>query len=453
MKNLILSFVLFVSVLSMGQQMLDSSRTLLWDDNTSSLEHWRRSSYAYDAYGNMTYESIYSWADTHFETNTHYARTYDANNRMVSEYRYSGADDGVSWEKRSRTSFTYDGNGNKVLTIDSTWDKTRQLWYLDEKEELTYNAYDNVTLEMEYEWDTVNTVWVDDNRFVNTYSDSSLITATWETWDDFDNDWRFVFYKDSLVYNVDGLVVEAYELDEDFDGNWEFESLVLNRYDGSGNLTEEIELDYSNDWDTTSKYLRSYDVNNNMLSKHRLSWQESDSTWLNVSVDSITYKANQDRDAYVVYVWEDNAWRLNNTVSYEVNDVYTTDDLWQTAFFNDNFKGALLSYQQDNWSSDLGDLHPWQLLENFFSVAQASGISNEQSTEFGVYPNPVSSLLTLDLGVQAGAVEIYSLQGLLITALELKEGQVIDVSKLTKGQYLIQIQNEGTIHHSSFYKQ
>ena len=74
-----------------------------------------------------------------------------------------------------------------------------------------------------------------------------------------------------------------------------------------------------------------------------------------------------------------------------------------------------------------------------FTTSALGLADNEQNTKFNLYPNPASDNFTIEMDSNIKFVEIYSLQGQKILTSTTKN---INISNLSKGIYLVQIEDE-----------
>ncbi|WP_298138367.1 T9SS type A sorting domain-containing protein [Flavobacterium sp.] len=74
-----------------------------------------------------------------------------------------------------------------------------------------------------------------------------------------------------------------------------------------------------------------------------------------------------------------------------------------------------------------------------FTTSALGLADNEQKVKFNIYPNPTSDNFTIEMDSNIKSVEIYSLQGHKVMTSTSKN---IDISNLSKGIYLVQIEDE-----------
>ena len=85
------------------------------------------------------------------------------------------------------------------------------------------------------------------------------------------------------------------------------------------------------------------------------------------------------------------------------------------------------------------------------SECEALSVTENTNTEFSIYPNPAQNILHIKNEGKAGKIWIYNLQGQLIQTN--KGADMIDISPLPKGIYLIQIETSGLEKTNLFIKQ
>ena len=61
-----------------------------------------------------------------------------------------------------------------------------------------------------------------------------------------------------------------------------------------------------------------------------------------------------------------------------------------------------------------------------------------------IYPNPVKDVLNIDLKTNQGEVKIFDLSGKVIKTASVNKSGSVDVSKLSKGLYIVEITMNGT---------
>lgn len=70
-------------------------------------------------------------------------------------------------------------------------------------------------------------------------------------------------------------------------------------------------------------------------------------------------------------------------------------------------------------------------------------IANAKQDQVAIYPNPVKDVLNIDLKNNQGNVKIFDLSGKVIVTTSVNESGSVDVSKLSKGMYIVEITTNG----------
>ena len=121
-------------------------------------------------------------------------------------------------------------------------------------------------------------------------------------------------------------------------------------------------------------------------------------------------------------------------------------------------------YEFINWTRDGVEIskyikHTFTIVENINLVANfrsKSGIDDNELIQFTIYPNPVSDILYITHSEANNArIEIYTIAGTLVMVQQIANNETItniDVSALSTGSYLIQMNNETGISVQRFVK-
>jgi len=129
---------------------------------------------------------------------------------------------------------------------------------------------------------------------------------------------------------------------------------------------------------------------------------------------------------------------LSPTTFYSYNGVANTSTNSPTPFtfnFTSLTPNTTYYYSVGGYSPTLNGN---RILGSF--TTSALGLAdNEQKAKFNLYPNPTSDNFTIEMDSNIKSVEIYSLQGQKVLTSTTKN---INVSNLSKGIYLVQIEDE-----------
>jgi hypothetical protein len=124
--------------------------------------------------------------------------------------------------------------------------------------------------------------------------------------------------------------------------------------------------------------------------------------------------------------------------------VLSSNDLFITGFFSDTLQLANTLINTNNY---YGRSQFYAELKNTASSPCAvpnitTTKAQVMSNNFSFYPNPCSTKIYLDIGTYNSRVDIYSCNGKLISAYEIKDERAeLDVSALSEGLYFISVKN------------
>ena len=89
-----------------------------------------------------------------------------------------------------------------------------------------------------------------------------------------------------------------------------------------------------------------------------------------------------------------------------------------------------------------------------FSVSIASGIQSETKKDFAIYPNPATDKLVVEVPNQnVTKIQIFNITGALVLESELSANNIVDVSILMSGVYVVKLFTESDFYYSKFNKQ
>ena len=71
-----------------------------------------------------------------------------------------------------------------------------------------------------------------------------------------------------------------------------------------------------------------------------------------------------------------------------------------------------------------------------------SSISNSIESKISIYPNPASSLLTIESPIDNLVIEIFDLKGIKIISKRIASGRHLDIANIDNGVYVIMVLNQ-----------
>ena len=135
------------------------------------------------------------------------------------------------------------------------------------------------------------------------------------------------------------------------------------------------------------------------------------------------------------------------------------EKVYMSAFNADSFRSELREVNTTTGmttlvapigSSSPGGLLQFAWMSGLFDPTLSVG--NQESNGFALYPNPVQNYLQIQTSFTSGSIRLYHTNGALILETELT--QTLDVSRLSTGMYLLEIEtSEGDISTQKFLKE
>jgi hypothetical protein len=181
----------------------DFSRTRnVYDANNNKIEslnefveNWK---WTFNSRMTFTYDSsnklIKDFVIERLGRNDERTYTYDANDNLISiDIRQFNNFDS-SWTNRSRTTYMYDGNNNRIHELVETW--TDSVLQATSQSFLVYDAQNNLTQRLNQIKE--GTEWVNDRRTLNVYNANNQRTDNSDAWFSQGE----IFYADSTHYFI-----------------------------------------------------------------------------------------------------------------------------------------------------------------------------------------------------------------------------------------------------------
>ena len=145
---------------------------------------------------------------------------------------------------------------------------------------------------------------------------------------------------------------------------------------------------------------------------------------------------------FYVEVWDGSAWQ---TVLGLTNDVpLTSATIDVSAYINAAFQVKFIYDDNDDWAWGVG-------IDNY----SLSGVLSSQqfaNGNFNFYPNPVANVLNINIDAVVDKINFITLEGKVIN-LGKPLNNSINVSSLSSGVYLVQIEVEGSVYTKKVFKQ
>ena len=424
------------------------TKSLIWRPDTivtyDTLNNlFERLTRIYDVHGNCLVELMQQWTNNDWENVIRFTYTYDLNGNE-STMLFEICDTNM-WVNDTKVTRTFDANGNMTLAIVEFWDVNA--WVNAMKGIITYDSHGNELTAITQQWDT--NVWVNSDRETSTYnSNNNKLTYLDEVWQT--NAWENSS-KDTYTYDASGNLLT--DIFQDWQTNaWENAGRDTYTYDINGNeLTELYEQWHTNTWENSNKATFTYNTHGNPLTEVYEDWQPTLKDHINIKAWDIsrqvtyTYDSNENILNVLIESWQN--YKEMSTIKFSFT--YDTN--------GNSLTGKCEKLNSTNWLPEMGFLPIYAAKEALFEVTayryQASFKSfNTKIAEFNankslyIYPNPATNNITVNytsLNENKGSmIAIYNIQGQLLQQVPLQqENQQIDISALSKGVYLLKLNN------------
>jgi len=364
------------------------------------------------------------------------------------------------WINLNKTSFTYNDSANLLEEINFSWNNT---WQYSTKVSYEYDNDTNLINKITYLW--INSSWVGSSKINYSYTQLNeplvIVTYKWKnnTWKDtlkeeyiynnnlltekilyvnVNNTWQYLS-KHEFTYDAnENLVLEIFYYWDN--ANWINSTKTEYTYDISNNLISSIYYEYLFSWAPITKLEYSYDSSNNLITTITYNWV---SNWENYWKTEYSYNSYGDMIQYIRYSWDSqsNSWLQGYKVERTYDNNYTFDDMILPISINyDLFSHKLLNEMTYQWDNNL-----WinnTNIQYYYSDFNNQGISDLNTTNFNIYPNPANDFIYIDLiNIYSDDIifRLFDVLGNAIIETKLNKNNKIDIADLNNGIYIYQI--------------
>ncbi len=338
-------------------------------------------------------------SDAHQWADTGYYHEYDENgNLLISSIReWSYINNYFTFGHKAYS--TYTNTGDIVYDNNYGWNFDTQEWYLFYRNNYTYNDSGNIIQVFIQSWNNGTEEWENSSLKFYTYDDNGNQTQSIrQNWNNDIEEWEN-FWQFSYTYDNNGN--QTYYLSQNWNGNdevWENEYHFFYTYDDYENLTLKFRQDWINEtlqWNNSFQYLYSYDINGNQIYYLSQTWDGYIEDWENSNRSLCTYDDNENQTQELFQYWNSNTEEWRNNYKYD----------------------------------------------NFWSEFETNGIKEKNKNMISIIPNPASDKITIISGITQlnSQIKIYSISGILVQTSRLNYQSEIDIRKLPKGIYFLNI--------------
>jgi len=340
----------------------------------------------------------------------------------------------TDWTKLISTDYSYDGNGNKTLSVSYFWDTATNAWLNYTKYLFTYDN-NFIIEEIDYKWDADLNDWLETykHNYTNDENGNRLedISYTWKTEL---SDWLKT-YKYIFTYSSEGKVTSQFAYNWKIDLNdWLISWKRIYYYDDNGNMTEREFYNWDiniNDWNISSKNAYTYDDDDRLETDISYSWDTELNNWIPSVKNEYTYE-----------------FQITNTIRYNWSTVLNDWNISYKSIFTFDENGNQTGYTYFAWNNDSNDWVNVYKADYFWS-----GIINVEeiavAEAFSVFPNPTGGIVNIKLNKpiqEPLKVELYNTKNQIVYSEIVKSNVLtfsISVPELTTGVYLLQIRGKG----------
>jgi hypothetical protein len=399
--------------------------------------------------------------------------TFEPRNGLLEVY------DNAMWQNFSKNEKTVSAQG--VVQAFQAWMWVSGSWENNIKETYTYDVHGRQIESLEQEW--MAGTWVNKSRFQEFYdADGRSIGYLGEEWEG--NGWVSRYgSRLMLTKNASNQVVTAVVEEVDGTGAWAPTSRQTYEWNTAGELVKATEESFTaGEWMYMAEYRdikwKSFDAKStgnypiflggtNYASYDSYYFNSFDSTWvLNTRVtnifsgekivESITTQSmgmEMDTTGRTTYTYYPNGDMKESTGWYKSNGEW----LIQYGNGNNNIydaDGDIIRNAGTSWNMDSGKFVE-QFIQLYTYTHVTAGIARATgaSQEIKLYPNPVTGdQLTLHLPSSARAtITVLDITGRAIKQMEANTIECrITIGDLSKGTYIIHVNQAGKIFHSRF---
>jgi hypothetical protein len=166
-------------------------------------------------------------------------------------------------------------------------------------------------------------------------------------------------------------------------------------------------------------------------------WDKTASQWVVETKDESTWNANGNNASQSLYQW--------NSTSAQWIGIQKNESTYDSSGRNTLFFWYNWDLTNSEWIVASKDT-------SYYSEHTINSVPSITEKEIHVYPNPARDFIVVDLSniSNSATIEIYSMNGKLVSRLRSGENQQIAVRNLSKGLYLLRIYNNGMLYCGKF---
>lgn len=336
-----------------------------------------------------------------------------------------------AWTKASKTTNTYDSNGNLIKLTMEEWNTVTNLWnkYII----ITYTLNSDATIKetLTQMWDKDANDWSNTSKAINTYDGSKKkLTETTQMW--MGDSW-LEYRKETNTYDTNGNLIKIIAQSLDFmTQQLKNSSQHTYTYNSDGTENQNVAQTWNalNQWENTSRMTNTYNASKQIITMLSERWLSG--AWQNVSKITLTYNTNGLVKETLSESWQTDKWvnSFNDISSYSP-------------------QGELEVDLSQGWNANLVQ---WENQMRTTYYYNTTGFQPVEFTGNGskVFPNPFEDQLTIECGsLNENDIQVFNSTGQLVKSLKSTSSVTrVNLGSLNKGVYIMKIkslQNEQTI--------
>jgi hypothetical protein len=391
--------------------------------------------------------------------------SYDSHGRMTKEIENEEDLTSGAWIPYGLTEMSYNTDSKRPSTIIyKSWDKNLNNWTSESKSDYTINNFDSIIAETHYNW--ANDSWQPLNKVIYQYNLLSN-SIEYQNWDKI----KFTWNPERKILNT---VNDKYLIIEEVESNYDtidgiFAPKYKRVFDYTNDLnTQNIEYIYDSNiqnWKPNAKYENTY--SGNILVSSTSSEFKND-LWVPVWKISHLFDQIQRINDRIFLKWDQSTQSFKNDIKYSFEYLANTNfisktskiqwnsnaQVWQNQFLNEFvYDGEFYLLKNKNYSWIVSE-DRWNfnyMDEYYYSQHEVLGTQNILDLKpFILYPNPSFGEIQIKLehpNVQSlKTIEIYNTLGVLCYSNTLVASQKIDISNLSKGNYILVLKSENRLY-------
>lgn len=332
-----------------------------------------------------------------------------------------------NWEKSILSVYTY-SNDQLSLYVGKHYETTTGDWINEYRREFEYSAEGYLLQATAYIWDEGVSDWYFEKKavFINNAA-GNAITITESLF--LDGDWEPAKLSEN-TYNADGLLEESIRkhwdsMDNEYHNSFKF----MYTYDLNGNPTNQInQTPQGSEWVNTAHVIKQYTDFNAEEIVVRQIWNTETNDWTSIARRTYTYNPDQSvlHLFYEIHTLDTEEWHGNKRENYTNNPNGTLHQIV-----------AQVIAGVDYWENSL---------RSTMFYGDPTQVSSVNPLEVGVYPNPSSAVVNIQLGENAvrSTYTITDMSGKIIANDSFYGSNTqVSINQFAAGIYLLEIVANG----------